>query len=251
MTQLEELKDAMHSPPDFEPASLDVAQVMTAGGRMRRRRRLAVGAASALTVAALLIGGSQLAGPGGQGGPVPAAGRSTPLPPTGRPAPMPSTGNSSAPGILGTVVETGKKAGGRQWIIYVETTDTRDLDSTLSLVLGRTRTGTIDDFDIEIASSGPAEGRMRPGFHAVEAGRVLDGRTTPTFGYYVGAAARITARDAATGKTVEAHRTAWTGFAEADKMQIFWFDFVPGQAPARLTDLAAYDKNGAKLPVGG
>ena len=242
MTQLEELKDAMHSPPDFTPAPLDLAQVMTVGGRLRRRRRYVAGGASALTVTALLIGGSQLAGLGGPAGGLPAAGRS---------APMPSTVNSSAPGVLGTVVETGQEAGGRQWILYVETTAPDDLDTTLTLVLGRTKTLTIDDFRVEIVSSDPGAGRMKPGFHAVEAGRLLDGRTTPTYGYYVGDATRITARDATTGRTVEAHRTAWHGFAPSDQMQIFWFDFAQGQPPAKLTDLTAYDKDGTRLSSGG
>ncbi|GAA0487329.1 hypothetical protein Ade02nite_11380 [Paractinoplanes deccanensis] len=242
MTQLEDLKDAMHSPPDFEPAPLDLAHVMAAGGRMRRRRRVAVGGASALTVAALLIGGSQLAVLGG-----PAAG----LPVAGTSAPVPSADNSSAPGVLGVVVETGQRADGRQWILYVETNDPDDLDRTFTLVLGRTRTGTIDDFRREIVSSDPGAGRMAPGFHAVQAGRLIEGRTTPTFGYYVGDAAKITARDAATGQVVEAHRTAWTGFGASDKAQIFWFDFAQGRPPAELTGLAAYDKHGTELHTGG
>ncbi len=250
MTQLEELKDAMHSPPDFEPAALDLAQVMTAGGRMRRRRRFAVGGASALTVAALLIGGHQLAGLGDPAGGVQVAGPPSAGASAGPVPPMPSTGNSSAPGVLGKVVETGREFGGRQWILYVETTDPDDLDNTLTLVLGLTRTLTIDDFSIAIVGSDRGAGRMEPGFHAVEAGRLYNGRTTPTFGYYVGDATRITARDAATGRTVQAHRTEWRGFAKADQMQIFWFDFTQGQTPPTLTDLTAYDRNGAELPTG-
>ncbi|BCY08957.1 hypothetical protein [Actinoplanes sp. L3-i22] len=242
MTQLEDLKDAMHSPPDFQPAPVDLQQVMTAGGRLRRRRRLAVGGASALTVAALLIGGSQLAGAGGPVGSIPVAGVS---------APLPSAGNSSAPGVLGTIVETGRQVEGRRWILYVETVDPDRLDETFTLVLGRTRTGTVDDFHLEIASSDPGAGRMTPGFHAVQAGRVLDGRTTPTFGYYIGDATRITARDVTTGRTVEATRAAWTAFDGPAQAQIFWFDFTEGRPAATLTDITAYDVNGAQLQVGG
>ncbi|MBL7259792.1 hypothetical protein [Paractinoplanes lichenicola] len=239
MTQLEDLKDAMHSPPDFHLAPVDLQQVMAAGGRMRRRRRLAVGGASALTVAALLIGVSQLGGPAG----------STPV--AGPSAPLPSAGSSSAPGLLGTVVETGRQAEGRRWILYVETVDPDDLDRTFTLILGRTTTGTFDDFTIDIASSDPGAGRMDPGFHAIQAGRKIDGRTTPTFGYYVGDAARITARDGTTGEIVEAKRAPWTGFGPSDKAQIFWFDFTQGQPPATLTDLTAYDGNGTELHTAG
>jgi hypothetical protein len=238
MTQLEELKNAMHSPPGFEPAPLDLQQVMATGGRLRLRRRIAVSSASALAVAALLIGGSQLATAGGPLDSTPVAGPS---------APLPSAINSSAPGILGVSIETGRQAEGRRWIIYVETVDPDDLDATLTLVLGRTKTGTIDDFDREIVSSDPGANRMAPGFHAVQHGRLLAGRTTPTFGYYVGDAARITARDATTGKTVEAKRVPWSGFAPSEKAQIFWFDFAQGQPPATLTDLTAYDADGTEL----
>ena len=62
MTRLEDLKDAMHSPPDFQPAPVDLRQVMTAGGRVRRRRRLALGGASALTGATSRTGST----PGGR-----------------------------------------------------------------------------------------------------------------------------------------------------------------------------------------
>lgn len=92
---------------------------------------------------------------------------------------------------------------------------------------------------------------MTPGFHAVQAGRLLHGRTTPTFGYYVGDAARITARDVTTGQTVEAKRQPWTGFAASDKAQIFWFDFTQGRPPATLTDITAYDDDGAALHAAG
>ncbi|MFG1991160.1 hypothetical protein ACGFJ7_14415 [Actinoplanes sp. NPDC048988] len=241
---LQDLKDAMHSPPDFRPAPVDLERVMAAGGRMRRRRRFAVGGASALTVAALLIGGSQLAGLGGPAGSLPAAGRSAPS------ADGPS-GGSPAAGVLGPIVETGRQSEGRRWILYVETADPDRLDETLTLVLGRTRTGTIDDFRREIVSSDAQTDRMAPGFHAITAGRLLDGHTTPTFGYYVGDAARITARDTATGRTVEAKRAPWSGFAATDEAQIFWFDFAEGRPPATLTDLTAYDSKGTPQHAGG
>ena len=245
MTELDELRDAMESPPDFVPIGLDLDHVMAAGGRIRRRRRVATVAASGVAVVALLVAGGQLASLGAAPGTDGAA---------AYPAPsgiVPSAINSSAPGILGRVVETGRWVDGRQWIIYVETVDPDKLNGNMTLVLGRTKSGYIDDFTTDILAGDDGDARMSPGFHAVRAATVNDGRTTPTFGYYAGDAARISARNTATGKTVDAHLAAWTGFGAKEKAQIFWFDFAQGQNPANLTDLTAYDRSDAKLPAGG
>jgi hypothetical protein len=48
MTDLDDLKDALHAPPGFAPRALDLDGVMAAGGRIRRRRRLATAAGAAL-----------------------------------------------------------------------------------------------------------------------------------------------------------------------------------------------------------
>jgi len=250
MTELDELKDAMESPPDFVPIALDLHQVMVAGGRIRRRRRATTAAASGVAVVTLLVVGGQLTNLGS----APAANQAAAPPAPWGPVPsglMPSTLNSSAPGILGTVVETNRWVDGRQWIIYVETTDPKRLNATMTLVLGRTKTGYINDFKAVIVSSDPGDARMSPGFHAVRQGTVVDGRSTPTFGYYAGEAARISARNTETGKTVDAHITAWSGFGAQDKTKIFWFDFDGSGKPVTLTGLTAYDKNGHKLPAGG
>jgi len=263
MTALEELRDAMESPPDFVPIALDVDQIMAAGGRIRRRRRAAT-AASGVAVVTLLVAGGLLTNLGG----APAADRAA-----GRPVPsgevpsgqvpsgqvpsghvpsglVPSAINSSAPGILGTVVETDRWVNDRQWIIYAETTDPDHLNETMTLVLGRSKTGYINDFSADVIGSDAGDARMSPGFHAVRPSTVIDGWATPTFGYYTGGAARISARNTATGKTVDAHLTAWSGFGAHDKAQIFWFDFAQGQAPVTLTALTAYDKSGNKLVQG-
>jgi hypothetical protein len=258
MTELDELKDAMALTPGFEPAPLDLNHILAAGGRVRRRRRVAVGAASGVAVIAVVIGGGQLmsgaatnrspvaGSPASQYG-VPQSGSSGQ---PSYPAPsgvMPST--HGGPGILGAVVETGEKLDGKRWIIYVETMDPDKLEENITLVLGRPTTGYINDFTRDIVSSDPGSGRMSQGFHAVTAGTIKDGQTTPTFGYYAGDAARITARDM-TGMTVEAHLTAWQGFGRQERAQIFWFDFAQGTAPAKLTGFTAYDKDGKTLPAG-
>jgi hypothetical protein len=265
MIELEQLRDAMESPPDFVPIVLDLDRVMVAGGRIRRRRRAATAAASGVAVVTLLVVGSQLTNSGNHpatdaaaAGPVPSGLAPSGLAPSGL-APsglvpsglMPSAVNSSAPGILGTVVETDRWVNDRQWIIYAETTDPDRLNETMTLVLGRTKTGYINDYSADVIGSDAGDARMSPGFHAVRTSRVVDGWTTPTFGYYTGDAARISARNTVTGKTVDAHLTAWTGFGPHDKAQIFWFDFDQFHPPVTLTDFTAYDSNGDKLHAGG
>jgi hypothetical protein len=252
MTDLDELKSALDSPPGFEPVQLDFDRVMAAGTRRRRRQQVGIAAVSGLGVAALLVGGGalmNLAAPspvanGAAAYAEPSGAVPSDAVPSGA---VPSAINSSAPGILGKVVETGRMVEGKQWIIYVETVDPDRLNRNLTLVLGRTKTGYINDFTEDIISYDAGATRMTPGFHAVKPGTVIDGRTTPTFGYYRGNAAKITARDSRTGATVDAHLTAWSGFAATEKAQIFWFDFTQGQTPATLTDLTAYDRSGKKL----
>jgi hypothetical protein len=62
--------------------------------------------------------------------------------------------------------------------------------------------------------------------------------------------AAVTRLDAhtGTGGTLDAHLTAWRGFAANEKAQIFWFDFTQGRPPAHLTQLIAYDATGNRLP---
>src|SRR4051812_27626933 len=120
MTELDELRDAMESPPDFVPIGLDLDHVMAAGGRIRRRKRVATVAASGVAVVALLVAGGQLGnlgaapaaeeagaypGPSGAGAYPGASGAGAYPAPSGM---APSAVNSSAPGILGRVVETGR-----------------------------------------------------------------------------------------------------------------------------------------------
>jgi hypothetical protein len=249
MIELDELKDALKSPPGFEPVQLDLGYVMAAGGRRRCRRRVAAAAASGVVVVVLLGGGSELmklGGPAGDRSSVSSDAAADPMPSN----PMPSAINSSAPGILGRVVETGRRLGDQRWILYVETVDPDHLNANMTLVLGRTKTGYINDFTADIVSHDAGQARMSPGFHAVQAGASTAGRTTPAFGYYAGSPARITAFDTGKAKTINAHLTAWGGFGPKEKAQIFWFDFAQGQSPDHLTDLTAYDKNGNKLPGG-
>jgi hypothetical protein len=86
---------------------------------------------------------------------------------------------------------------------------------------------------------------LAAGFHEGEGSQNIDGRNTLTFGYYVGKPYRIGAK--VHGKTVSAHFKAWS---QNSSVTVFWFstaDAGPGQA---VTGLAAYDRQGGKLPAG-
>jgi hypothetical protein len=80
-----------------------------------------------------------------------------------------------------------------------------------------------------------------PGFHAVQGSMQIDAGKSPTFGYFVGPVARITAK--AGGKTVAAKHAVWS---EDPSVTVFWFDPAAGTPK----DIRAYDKDGNRLPGG-
>jgi len=230
MTNLDDLVDAMGSPPDFAAQPVDLLAVMAAGGRIRRRRRVVVGAGCALAVAALLVGGAQVAdwaAPADRGGPAQTADQPTPTP-------TPSNG------VLGDIVHTGVKSKGAEWLLYAQPIDDKAIPETdFGIMLGRQ---TADGKLIDGVMANEAEGSARSsGFHAVEGAMEIDGRKTPTFGYYVGPARKITGQ--AHGKTVTAHQATWS---EDPSVQIFWFS----TSTSGITKLTALDKDGKRLPAG-
>jgi len=229
MNDVEDLRDAMHSTPDFEPRPLDLAVVMAAGGRLRRRRRLAVGAASGFAVLALLVGGAQFVGPGPDAGTPVAAGSG------------PVAATPHADGTLGDVIATGFRDGADERVLYVVATDVPGVPfgivSGLRLPDGSLTPGVLAN---ETKGSGRAEG-----FHAAQQPMVIEGRTTLAYGYYSGAATRITVL--ADGKLLEAHHAAWS---EDPSIIVFWFDPTQITPDTNLQSLTAYDSNGRTLPAG-
>ena len=231
MTNLDDLVDAMGSPPDFAAQPVDLLAVMAAGGRIRRRRRVVVGAASALAVAALLVGGAQVAewaAPAARGGPAQTADQPTPA--------------KSVPtdGALGAIVHTGINVKGAEWLLYATPVDDPALPHTdFGIMLGWKKAG--GELTGEVMANESEGSDRAPGFHAVEGSMNVNGRDTPTFGYYVGPARKITGR--AQGKTLTAHQATWS---EEPSVQIFWF---PTTAE-RVEKLTALDKNGRRLPTG-
>ncbi|MEV6595797.1 hypothetical protein AB0M36_02925 [Actinoplanes sp. NPDC051346] len=225
MTDLDDLKDAMHSPPDFEPRPLDLGAVMAQGSRLRRRRRLAVTGASAATVLALLVGGSMLTRLGD--GPIESA----------------PVASASSTGVLGEVIDTGFRSDGEPvllWFVPIE--DAMVPGTAIGLTTGRrTARGTLE----RLVLMNETEGSSRsPGFHSPHVATEVDGYSSPAFGYFVGTdVVRITA--VADGNLVEARFARWSN---DPSVVAFWFD--PAQVPAErsLTKLTAYDADGRALP---
>lgn len=213
MTELEDLRAALREPPDYAPRPLDLGAVMTTGGRIRRRRRLATGAAGGLAVLALLVGGNAVL--------------QRPDPGPGPAAVQPAAGR--------TVVRTGIKDGTGEWVLVEKPVvlDTNP-EVTFGIMLGR----SIDGGEpVGGVMSNEVEGSdSAPGFHAVQGRMDVDGHTNPTFGYYAGPAAKITA-------TVDGVTVTLDQAPLRDGIQVFW---VMGD----VSGLAAYDADGKKLPEG-
>jgi hypothetical protein len=217
MTDLDDLKDALHAPPGFAPRALDLDGVMAAGGRIRRRRRLATAAGAALAATALTAGLAQVVpGPG--------------VPPAAVAPAYPA-------GAIGDPVPTGLTAGTGEYVLYGKAVDDAALpDTTFGFMLARRLPdGRIEDLVMTNETEGPD---TAPGFHAVQG---PTGPGMPTFGYYAGPAARITAT--AGGRTVTAEQAVWNADS---RVVVFWF---PPAGPS-LTGLAAFDAAGRALPAG-
>jgi hypothetical protein len=225
MNDLDDLKAALNEPPGFAPRPLDLAAVMTTGGRIRRRRRLAIGATAGLAVVALLVGGNvlvQRTAPDGRGS----------LPVAAQPAPSTPTSTGAAP----SVIRTGLITGGGEWVLYVKPIQDEAIpDATFGLMLGRSINGG-EPVDAVMTNETTGSDKA-PGFHAVQGGMEIDQGRSLTFGYYVGPAAKITAK--AGKKKLTAGQAPLNG-----SIQAFWFD------AGDLEDLTAYDAGGRKLPAG-
>jgi hypothetical protein len=236
MNDLDDLKDALQSPPGFVAGSLDLDAIMTAGGRRRRVHRLAVSAASGLAVAALLAGGALVAARDDRGAPAPlppAAGSTSPSP-----SPLPTDADVRAP--LGKVVSTGLRAKQGTWVLYAVAVDEKVLPEThFGIMAGRRMAD--GSFTSDVVSNETSGSDRARGFHALQGAMNVNGEDVPAFGYYVGPASRITA--SAGGKAVRAGVGVWS---EDPSVVMFWFDPAKIRG-TKLTKLAAFDKNGKRL----
>ncbi len=240
-SDLDGLRETLQAPSDFNPRSLDLDSIMREGGRLRRRRRAAVGAGVA--AGALIL----IAGVGGLTGVIGSK-------PTVVPAAPTTTGpRASAPAIVlpkgaqGALVQTGLPAEkGAQWVIFGEKYHDKYIPSIeFALVLGELRS----DGSIETAlETSAVEGTgYEAGFHAVEHSYGLEtGATQPAFGYFSGPTpARISGT--VKGKEITARQVSWS---HDPRITIYWFDSSQVTGTTRLSKVFAYDASGAQLPHG-
>ena len=265
MNDLNDLRRALHAPdPELRP--LDIGTIMRTGARVRRRRRLTVGAGSGLAVLVLLIGGGQLArvvqqpaqhAPGGQltaSSPLPASSpvsASSTVAPSATVTPRASDRASPWPGaaradyrVLGKLVPTGVRAGTGGWVLHMTKLEIAELPQTrIGIMASRLLpSGEL----VQTYAANETQGSDRsPGFHAVSLSQVVGGVTMPAFGYYAGPAAKITGTS--DGRVVGARQARWS---EDPSVTIFWFDPASVRPGTELTRLTAYDRNGKTLPAG-
>ncbi|MFI6330143.1 hypothetical protein ACIBBG_17815 [Micromonospora chersina] len=242
MNEVDELRRAMRATERADRTGLDLAGIMREGRRVRRRRRVA-GAGAVAAVVAVLIGvGGTVARTRPPEPPGPAATAASTA--TADPSPTPTPGPTGPPvRPAGAVVGSGIRYGADERVFYLVPVDVPELPGvTIGLVAGRrSPTGelTTDYLVNDVEGSD-----RRPGFHQIgyDQQRVPTDAPVPTFGYFVGPAARIVGT--VDGRHVEARLARWS---EDPRLVIFWFD--PGVlAPGTPLDgIVARDARGRKL----
>jgi hypothetical protein len=196
-------------------------------------------AGAAVACAAVLVAANVAFAGGTAPAPISAGAPATTLPPTSEVTPS-ATRSSDVAAPVGRVIDTGLKAKTGSWVFYLVAIDEKQIPKTrFGLMLGRRLPSGTITADVETNETSGSD--LTKGFHAGEGSMAVDGGTTPTFGYYVGPAAKITAKSH--GKTITAAQ------AVSDKypsVRVYWF--APGHSG--ITGLAAYDKAGKKLTAG-
>jgi hypothetical protein len=163
----------------------------------------------------------------------------------GAPAPAKSAPASSAPdpsaaSPLGDVISTGIAAKTGKWVFFAQAIDEKALPQTHFGIMAGHRLPS-GELAADVMANEVKGSDRAPGFHAVQGGMQIDAGKSPTFGYFVGPVARITAK--AGGKTVAAKHAVWS---EDPSVTVFWFDPATGTPK----DIRAYDKDGNRLPGG-
>ena len=153
-----------------------------------------------------------------------------------RPNPSPSPPDNTP---IGPVADTGIAAKPGTWALYLIAIDDNAIAHIrFGVMLGRRLSGGTLTADVEPNETTGSD--SAPGFHAAEGSMTVEAGRTPVFGYYAGAAAKVTGK--AHGRTVTAHVAA----SGRTGIRIYWF----GTGVTTVSGLAAFDAHGGKLPTG-
>lgn len=144
------------------------------------------------------------------------------------------------PAPFGAVVPTGVKTANGELVFYGVAIKDSALPHTTFGVMAGTRDAAGKTTGEYLTNETSGTDRD-PGFHGISGGANVNGVDVPTFGYYAGPAAKITAKIG--GKTVQAHQATWS---QDSKIVIFWFDGTAGDP----THVTAFDSAGHTLPSG-
>ncbi|MET7471126.1 hypothetical protein ACFYON_21295 [Micromonospora sp. NPDC005686] len=236
---MDELRRAMRAAERAD--GLDIADIMRRGRRLRRRRRIGAGIAAAAVIAVVVGVDAVATRPGPPHAP---AGEPTAAAPARTASPTPTAEPTEAPPRpLGTVVGSGIRYGADERVFFMVPLDVPELPRvTIGLVAGRRTPGgrLTSDFLVNDVSGSD----RRSGFHEIgyDQQRVPADAPVPTFGYFVGPAARIVGT--VDGRQVEAKLVRWS---EDPQVVIFWFDprtLTPGTP---LDGITAHDPQNRRL----
>jgi hypothetical protein len=240
MKDLDNLKTALHTPPPEGFAALDTGAIMSAGKRIRRRRRVQSGAGLVAVAAAVVlvvtgVNSFKTETPVVAGGP--SLTTSAPPPLTTRDPAQ----ESRVP--LGDVIATGifDPLGERVFYLVKVDAPVELPDTHFGLMAGhRAADGTLSG---ELMSNEFKGSDRRPGFHVVDGGEIIRDQFVPVSGYYVGPVEKISST--VQGKPVQARLAQWS---EDPSVVVFWFIEQDVASSKLLTPPVAFGKNSAKLP---
>jgi hypothetical protein len=208
----------------------------------RTRWLYAVGApvACAAVVIAGTVAANAAMAPRPAAAPAPAGDLQFAAPAPAKSAPASSAPDPSAANPLGDVISTGITAKTGEWVFYAQAIKEKVLPKTHFGIMAGRRLPS-GDLTADVMANESQGSDRAPGFHAVQGSMELDAGKSPTFGYYVGPASKITAQ--AGGHTVTAKHAVWS---EDPSVVVFWF----APSVSGIGKLAAFDKAGKKLTTG-
>ncbi|MEU1966029.1 hypothetical protein ABZ541_18590 [Micromonospora sediminicola] len=243
MNEVEELRRVLRATERTDRTGPDLADIMRRGRRLRRRRRVAGTSAAAVAVLAVVLGAADVVTRTGP--PPPAPTRPAAPVPAATPSPEATPGPTTAPvRPVGAVVDSGLRYGTQERVFYFVPVDVPRVPGvTVGLVAGRRLPAgeLVSDYLVnDVAGSD-----RRPGFHEIgydQQRRVPADLPLPTFGYFVGPAARIVGT--VDGRQVDARLSRWS---EDQRVVIFWFDPASLAPGTPLDGIVARDARGRRL----